>query len=547
MKGAILLLAISACLRAQQGSLEGTAIHAVTREPLSNMHVRLVAATFNGITGAYGAMSDRTGHFSIATVRPGTYILLPERAGYLHVQAKGSTGVPNITIKPGEHVTGYQLEMTPRALISGRVVDEAGDPVQGVRVQTVAVTAGNTPVVMMPAPNPATDDRGEFRLTGLPGKYYLQATLNAGGNGAQERQEIRSDGTSEAIYATTFYPSSLRKDRGTVVEAVAGKEVGGIEIRLARQQQGLSISGVVSGFPDGPSRGYVAMQFGESAQRIMTGRSTVPSADGKFRFDGLQPGFYRVWAMYNDAGKTQLASRTLEWQLENSEIANVELALVPGVELSGTLRMEGEAAGAATKRTVKLEPTMGYFLVNLGMTGGEVDGDGAFRIANVAPAKYRVKVAPLPENAYIKTLEIDGVAVNNGMADLSKVARTASAKMTVGGNGAQISGRVLDANGEPMMTNVVMIFLARDAEDIPQVGNGTAQATPDGKYTIKAIVPGKYRLFALDAFQIAGAVNDTDVFKKLFERGEEIEFKEGDRITKDLKVIPVEDPNAKKK
>ncbi len=545
MKGAILLLAISACLRAQQGSLEGTAIHAVTREPLSNVHVRLVATSFNGITGAYGAMSDRTGHFSIATIRPGTYILLPERAGYLHVAAKGTTRVPNITIKLGEHVTGYQLEMTPRALISGRVVDEAGDPVQGVRVQTVAVTAGNTPVVMMPAANPATDDRGEFRLTGLPGKYYVQATINAS-NGAQERPEIRSDGTSEAIYATTFYPSSLRKDRGTVVEAVAGKEVGGIEIRLARQQQGLSISGVVSGFPDGPSRGYVAMQFGESAQRITTGRSTVPAPDGKFRFDGLQPGFYRVWAVYNDAGKTQLASRTLEWQLENSEIGNIELALVPGVELSGTLRMEGEAVGAATKRTVKLEPATGYFMVNMGMTGGEVDGDGAFRIANIAPAKYRVKVAPLPENAYIKTLEIDGVAAANGVADLTKVAR-ASAKMTVGGNGAQISGRVLDANGEPMPTNLVMIFLAKDAEDLPLVGNGTAQATPDGKYTIKAIVPGKYRLFALDAFQFAGGGNDTDVFKKLFERAEEIEFKEGDRITKDLKVLPVEDPNAKPK
>ncbi len=51
------------------------------------------------------------------------------------MQAKGSTGIPNLAIKPGEHLTGYQLEMTPRAVIAGRVVDEAGDPVQGVRVR----------------------------------------------------------------------------------------------------------------------------------------------------------------------------------------------------------------------------------------------------------------------------------------------------------------------------------------------------------------------------------------------------------------------------
>src|SRR5450759_3700000 len=191
MKGAVLLLLISACLRAQRGSLEGTAIHAVTREPLGNVHVRLIAATFGGITGAYGAMSDRSGHFSIATIRPGTYILLPDRAGFLHVQAKGSTAIPNVTIKPGEHVTGYQLEMAPRAAISGRVVDEAGDPVQGVRVQTVPVTPGSVPVVLTAAPNPGTDDRGEFRLIGPAGKYYVQATPNTGGSGGNERSEIR--------------------------------------------------------------------------------------------------------------------------------------------------------------------------------------------------------------------------------------------------------------------------------------------------------------------------------------------------------------------
>ena len=550
MKSAILLLLISACLRAQQGSLEGTAINAATREPLSNVHVRLIAATFAGITGAYGAMSDRTGHFSIATIRPGTYILLPERAGFLHVQAKGSAAIPNITIKPGEHQTGYQLEMAPRAVISGRVVDEAGDPVQGVRVQTVPVTPGSTPVVLVPAPSPATDARGEFRLIGPAGKFYVQATVNTG-YGPQERPEKRSDGTSEAIYGTTFYPSSIRKERATVVEAVAGKDAGGIEIRLARQQQGLAISGVVSGFPEGPSRGYVAMQTGESAQRITSSRTVNTGADGRFRFDGLQPGFYRVWAMYNDGGKTQLASRSMEFQLENTEIANVELALSPGVELIGTLKMEGEAAGtAAPKRTVKLEPAMGYFLANLAMTGGEVDGGGAFRIGNIAPGKYRVKVEPLAENAYIKTLEIDGAAVTNGMADLSKVARGAGAKVTLGSNGAQISGRVLDSNGERMPTSLVMIFLVRDPEDIPLTGNGSAQSTPDGKYTIKAVVPGKYRIFALNVFDLSGASSSgdlTDMLKKLFEQAEEIEFKEGDRIVKDLKAIPVEDPNAKPK
>src|ERR1017187_9165899 len=546
MKSAIVLLLVSGYLRAQQGSLEGTAIHAVTREPLSRVHVRLVGGSFAGISGAYGAMSDRTGHFSIATIRPGTYVLGPELAGFLYVQAKG--GIPNLTIKPGQHLTGYQLEMTPQAVISGRVVDEAGDPVESVGGQTVPATPGSTPIILAPIPNLGTDDRGEFRLVVAPGKYYVQATLS-NSRSAQEGPEIRSDGTSEAIYGTTFYPSAVHKERGTVVEAEAGKDAGGIEIRLARQQQGLSISGVVSGFPEGPARGFVSTRSGESAQRMFSGRGTSIGADGKFRFDGLQAGFYRVMAQYDD-GKTQLVSRSMEWQLENSEIANVELVLLPPLELSGSVKMEGEAAGAAApKRTVKLEPK-GFFMGNLGMTGGAVDGSGAFRIGNIAPGRYRVKVESLAENAYLKALEIDGVAAAKGIAALSQAARGATAKVTLGSNGAQVSGRVLDSDGEPIENSMLMVFLASDPEDILLTGGVPEHAGPDGKYILKGVAPGKYRLFAVDPFQIngvAGADAGLEMFKKLFERGEEIEFKEGDRIVKDLKVISLEDANAKPK
>src|SRR5262249_18744682 len=148
----------------------------------------------------------------------------------------------------GEQVTGYQMEMTPRAVLAGRVVDEAGDPVQGVRVQAQPVAPESTPAVLNPAPNPSSDDRGEFRLIMPAGKYYLQAMMNS--PSGSERPEVRTDGTSEAVYASTFYPSAVRKDRAGVVEAVAGKDVGGLEIRLARQQTGLSISGVITGIPE---------------------------------------------------------------------------------------------------------------------------------------------------------------------------------------------------------------------------------------------------------------------------------------------------------
>ena len=68
---------------------------------------------------------------------PGTYILLPERQGFLHGQATASGTVPTLILKPGEHLTEYRLEMTPRAILSGRVVDGRGEGVASARLELI--------------------------------------------------------------------------------------------------------------------------------------------------------------------------------------------------------------------------------------------------------------------------------------------------------------------------------------------------------------------------------------------------------------------------
>lgn len=550
MRIATLLAALACRLSAQSGSVDGTAIDAVTREPLSGVHVRLIGANFTGLTATYGAMSDRTGHFSIAMIRPGTYILYPERGGYLHVQPKGGSEIPRIAIKAGEKVTGYVLEMTQRAVISGRVVDEAGDPVQGARMVTVAVTPGEAPILFSPPGMVMSDDHGEFRLVGQPGKFYVQATPPSQNPYGNERPEKRSDGSNGAAYATTFFPSAVRKERATAVEAVAGKEVAGLEVRLGRVQQGVSLGGTVSGVPAGNNRGTVLMQWGESAERITSSRSTPVGADGRYRFDGLAPTYYRVWAIYNGGDRQSLVSLAKEGQLEG-ELANVDLALAPGLELSGTVKLEGEAvgagagAGAAVKRKVRVEAVGSYTFTSIPITGGEVDAAGNFTIRGIAPGKYRVAVSPLPENGYVKSVEVDGAAAVNQVADLSRAAGGATVKVVLAGDGGQITGRVVEDNGAAP-SGLVMLFLGRSAEEL-EMSNDPGRLGADGKFTLHGIAPGKYRLVAIDFFQMGGSgAGALERIRKAFVRGEEVDVRPGEKIARDFKVTPLEEPNAKK-
>src|SRR5262249_45112024 len=182
----------------------------------------------------YGAISDRAGHYSIATVRPGTYLLLCDRAGYLHAQPKDA-GLPNLSLKPGQQLKDFKIEMTPRAILSGRVLDENGDPVQGATVEPVALPPERMSFSQMVNNSMeggrSTDDRGEFRLIVVPGKYYVKATVRGspGGPFGGQSTERRNDGAMVVLYAPTFYPSTAVRGRATILEAVGGREASGLE------------------------------------------------------------------------------------------------------------------------------------------------------------------------------------------------------------------------------------------------------------------------------------------------------------------------------
>src|SRR5262245_52047285 len=115
MRAAILLLFSPFLAEAQTAALEGVAVNALTGEPLPGVHLRLVIGMFeNGTGAAYGAISKSDGRFSISGLRPGVYMFFPDRTGFVYAQKpSGSLPFASLTFKSGEHVTDFQLKMTP--------------------------------------------------------------------------------------------------------------------------------------------------------------------------------------------------------------------------------------------------------------------------------------------------------------------------------------------------------------------------------------------------------------------------------------------------
>jgi hypothetical protein len=529
-------------------SVEGVIINSTTGEPMGHVHVRMMAGSSDGTpTTIYGAMSNEKGQFSINPLQPETYFIFLGRAGFVSTPSRDRNVVNGLlTVKPGQQIKDLKLQMAPSAVISGHVFNEYGDPVWRVQVRAIAAKPESVGEQVQSMRTGTTNERGEFRLSGPPGSYYI--SVYPGSSGGQELAEVRTDGTAESRYRETYYPSAANKDSAVPVAVKAGGEHADVDIHL-RHFAPLAISGRVSGPPEGVMAVSISLESGRTSRRVQSSQTigNLPDEKGewKFLFANLGEGFYRVYANCS-TGDRQFQSQIVEFNLTNASIDNINLVLSPGLELAGKIEAPGTVTAESKQlgaRVVKLIPQGSPG--EMRASTGEVAGDGSFKITGLFPELYRVSVEPLPENAYIKALSLGGQEPPNRLLDFQNGVRDAKLKITLGANGGRISGTVQDKDGQPARWSGLVVLMP-DQKDVDRSQMQFDRISGKGAYSFKGLVPGRYRVIAMD-FRSSGSWEDEDWLKKYGSTGEIVEIKEGDRISRDLKVGAGEPTDAKSK
>src|SRR5271157_4291880 len=119
---------------ANASSIAGTVVEEPGSQPLKKVLVQVVAEDQKQ-GGNYTASTDADGHFRIENVLPGRYRIFMERAGLVEVNGRRLKSEINVfTVQAGQSLEDLLFHMLPTAVISGRVTDEDGDPMSGVRV-----------------------------------------------------------------------------------------------------------------------------------------------------------------------------------------------------------------------------------------------------------------------------------------------------------------------------------------------------------------------------------------------------------------------------
>ena len=497
--------------------------------------------------------SDARGRYVIDFVAPGEYSIEAIKRGFMPVDTgRGQSAVevllrdraPEnriIPVRSGQTVDSVDVTLARGASIAGTIVDEFGEPMQGVSVSALVLRAmgGRTralPVASIPGGSAQTDDRGRYRLFGLqPGTYVVQATAGGLLSAASGYVPLFYSGTAAIDLATskklaadesaaavdfTLLPASSRRVRGRVVDP-EGKP-GNVGLTLAVRERSGSIH-------TEPVR-------------------TRTSADGTFTFNGVAPGEYVVHASAigraGPSASVAVASQFAEAfvTVAGDDPPRLQLKLSLGATLKGRVVYEGIAAPPPPYSGVGLMALPADFDRDplAGSMGFALLSDNTFEYRGVFGRNFLVG-QPRNPDWYVKSItyrnqDLTDVAVDFGVTETFQ-----DIEVVVSGLGAALIGRATDDRAAPVRDYTVAVFPTdRSKWTLRSRWLKARRSAQDGTFRLTGLVPGDYWIVAVDRLEgsdVAGELQSPDILDALSSRAARITLGEGQSRDLTLRLI----------
>ncbi len=557
----------------KKARIEGSVV-SLTGEAIPRAQVRLngSASVQNGqLTpgAAFTATSGDDGKFAIENIDPGrNYQLSVQRPGFVPARygarSANSNGAP-ISLEAGQTLKGISISMTPQGVISGRITDQSGDPVQGAMVAVMRRTYQRGSRQLQPQNTMSTNDQGEFRAANLaPGRYYLVVSGARPGLPAASSQ-------ARTANVTTYYPNAPDPQGAAPIDITPGSEVRGVDVRL-RQGPVFSIRGkavdangapvigtIVTSAPAGEQGGLNIL----SALTRVTSQTRAP--EGAFEITNLPPGAHVLQVLTNitlNGTPAPKMTGRLEVTVADSDVTGLIFPLSAGSIITGKVSVEN---GDITKllpptpagqQNQSAALTLVAGLAGVSIAGGpggmaiglmdqtlgsatplQVKSDGTFTSDGVAASKFQIQIGGLPQGHYVKSATFGGADILKTGLDLTS-GGGGSLDIVLSSKAADVTG-VVRPQKEESVAGVMVTLWPRDPQPGAQ-NNGIKQATTDqnGGFTFSNLAPGVYYAAAWEDIE-SGLAQWRDFATLFTSDAGKLELAEGAHAATEIKLIPI--------
>jgi len=500
--------------------------------PLRRAQVRLFApelrdqrVTATDERGAYEFKDLPAGRFNVSASK-GSYVSLQ------YGQTRPMQGGTPLNVLDGQIIEKVDFALPRGSVITGRVLDEFGEPVADVQVFPMQSRFMQGSRRLMPVGrNGQTNDIGEYRIFGLsPGQYYVSATIRNFNGG---------DSDDHNGYAPTYYPGTANGSEAQRVTVDVGQTISEINITLVATRTA-KITGTVIDAQGRPvAQGFVNAMPRNSGGMFFGPMGGGQIRDGTFTISGVAPGDYTLRANigngFGSDGRPEFATAAVS--VSGEDISGVRLATMQMVTVTGRIVVLDPAAGSSLKAPIRIN----FSPINpddqMFMPGGgtSVKDDFTFE-AKVAPGKFRVFVGgPMPGWA-VHAVHQNGVDVIDSGVEVAPGSETSGIEIEFTNHLSELSGLVTNARGEVARDYTVLVF-SQDREQWTGNTRYRNRGRPDqeGRFKIRALPAGRYYAVALENIDPSDG-DDPDYLDRIRTRATMFTLNDGETKTLDLKL-----------
>lgn len=390
------------------------------------------------------------------------------------------------------------LRLAPAGVITGKVLDETGDPIRRAMV-SIYIDDHSAGVDQIHRFRMAqTDDQGTYELTPLmPGTYFLSASAQpwyavhpssaddaAPGNAKRETPASTQptvDRSLDVAYPTTYYPDVTDADSATPIPIRGGERID-VDIHLNPVPALRLIFRVPA---NGTNGGFAFPQIQQPAfdgdAPVQTGSSRFISP-GVLELSGIPAGRYNV--IFNGSG-APTEMNGVDFNRDGEVIES------SGSEAMSTVKVSAQ---------VPAESTIPAHLA-IGLRSGHrmlanwknLDDKGEAQIDRIPPGKYDVLVWGPPKPYAVTRMSSEGATVSGHTLKVS-AGSAPTLSLTLVGGSCQVDGTAKRA-GKPIAG--AMVFLVPKNIETDRDFRRD-QSDLDGSFTLRNIVPGSYTLLAIE-------------------------------------------------
>jgi protocatechuate 3,4-dioxygenase beta subunit len=476
----------------------GVVLNSQTNHPVPGARVTLANAA--NPQQAMSMVTSDDGRFEFTGVPAGKYPLQGAAKGFItatydqHQQFSTAivTGVSGVDT---EHLA---LRLTPAALISGRVLDEAGEPVRNASITLYREDHDSGVGRITHFRGVQTDDQGSYEITSLnPGTYFISVSaapwyavhpttlaLNPASNASGLNRSL------DVAYPITYYADATNYEEATPIP-IRGGDHPEIDFHLNPEPALHMLFRV----PNGGREGF---QMPSLMKRSFDGVDTAQTmswqqvSEGVFEMTGVPAGSY-ILRIPGSAGPGML-SNELDLNKDGQELN------AAGGEPLSSVKFTLQFPANAGKGAPASEPGRPRFFVALLDSRGRivhgqpVNENGEASFDDLSPGKYEIEVGS-EQGRFSVTRSSSTNAQISGHTLTVPPGAALTVSISLTGATAKIEG-FAKRSGQPA-PGAMIVLVPKNPEDNRDLFRRD-QSDLDGSFSLQGVIPGDYTVIAIE-------------------------------------------------